>query len=106
MAHSPTQDTDQHDADPRLLDAYWRRNKQVMLVLLVAWAAVSLVAGVLLADTLNQWNLPGTGYPLGFWFAQQGSVVCFVFIILVYAIVMNRIDAAYIRKIRQAGEGK
>ncbi len=77
-----------------------------MLVLLVAWAAVSLVAGVLLADTLNQWNLPGTGYPLGFWFAQQGSVVCFVFIILVYAIVMNRIDAAYIRKIRQAGEGK
>lgn len=98
--------TDPLDADPRLLDAYWRRNKQVMLVLLLAWAAVSLFAGVLFADTLNQWNLPGTGYPLGFWFAQQGSVVCFVGIILIYAVVMDRIDAAYIKKIRKAGKGQ
>jgi putative solute:sodium symporter small subunit len=93
----------------RLLDAYWRRNKWIMLVLLALWAAVSLGCGVLWADTLNQWRLPGTAYPLGFWFAQQGSIVGFVCIIFVYAVLMNRLDRAYHAKIeaqmrREAGK--
>lgn len=29
---------------------------------------------------MNQFNLPGTGYSLGFWFAQEGSIIGFVFI--------------------------
>ncbi|MEM1213472.1 MAG: DUF4212 domain-containing protein [Planctomycetota bacterium] len=69
---------------------YWRANVQTMVLLLGLWAFVGLGCGILWADWLNQWQLGGI--PLGFWFAQQGSILVFVGIILVYAIVMNRLD--------------
>ena len=71
---------------------YWNLNLTLTAFLLVLWAFVSLGCGVLLAPWLNQWTLPGTGYPLGFWFAQQGSIVTFVVLILTYALIMNRLD--------------
>jgi putative solute:sodium symporter small subunit len=74
------------------LELYWRQNLRIMAVLLVLWAAVSFGCGILLADWLNQYRLPWTGFPLGFWFAQQGSVVVFVLCILLYCIAMNRLD--------------
>jgi len=87
MAHAP-------DArDPRVADAvnrYWRRNVTIMSVLLIVWAVAGLGAGVLFADTLNAWSLGGI--PLGFWFAQQGSIIVFVVLILVYAVMLNRLD--------------
>ncbi|MEM6553778.1 MAG: DUF4212 domain-containing protein [Planctomycetota bacterium] len=70
--------------------SYWRANVQTMALLLGLWAFVGLGCGILWADWLNQWQL--AGIPLGFWFAQQGSILVFVGIILVYAIVMNRLD--------------
>ena len=72
---------------------YWRANLKVMAVLLALWAAVGLGCGVLLADTLNAFRLGG--FPLGFWFAQQGSIVVFVLLILVYALALNRLDARH-----------
>ncbi|NDV62808.1 DUF4212 domain-containing protein [Puniceicoccales bacterium CK1056] len=75
-----------------ILRSYWRSNLRLMSVLLAIWAFVGLGCGVLFADVLNQYTLPGTGYPLGFWFAQQGSIVTFVVLILVYALAMNRLD--------------
>lgn len=63
-----------------------------MLLLLLIWAAVSLGCGVAWANYLNRWKLPGTGFPLGFWFAQQGSIVMFVLLIWVYAAAMNVLD--------------
>ncbi len=81
--------------DPRVhaaLDRYWRSNLGIMATLLVIWAAVSLGCGVLIADWLNQFRLPFTGFPLGFWFAQQGAIVVFVICILVYCLAMNRLD--------------
>lgn len=81
------------------LKAYWRRNLLVMGVLLVAWAFVGLGCGILFADSLNAFHLPGTGYPLGFWFAHQGSIIGFVLIILLYCIIMNRVDAAHHREL-------
>jgi len=74
------------------LERYWRANVRIMCVLLLVWAAVSFGCGILLADWLNQYRLPFTGFPLGFWFAQQGSIVVFVLCILVYCISMNRLD--------------
>jgi putative solute:sodium symporter small subunit len=79
--------------DPRVaacIDRYWRTNVRLMAVLLTGWAAAGLGCGVLLADWLNQFSLGG--FPLGFWFAQQGSIVVFVGLILVYAAVMTRLD--------------
>jgi len=75
------------------IQRYWRTNILVMAVLLSVWALVGLGCGVLFAGYLNQFA--PFGVPLGFWFAQQGSIFTFVVIILVYALVMNRLDANF-----------
>jgi putative solute:sodium symporter small subunit len=74
------------------LDRYWRANLRVMSALLLLWAGASFGCGILIADWLNQFRLPLTGFPLGFWFAQQGSIAVFVVCILLYCIAMNRLD--------------
>jgi len=45
---------------------YWRRNIRYVGALLVVWFAVSFGLGILLAEPLNAFTLPGTHYPLGF----------------------------------------
>ena len=62
------------------------------------WAAAGLGCGILFADKLNEYTLPGTGYPLGFWFAQQGSIIVFVILVLVYALAMNRLDRLHMKQ--------
>lgn len=71
---------------------YWGRNVRLVLSLLAVWFAVSFGAGILLVDQLNRIRIPGTGFPLGFWFAQQGSIYVFVLLIFVYVRRMNRLD--------------
>ena len=86
--------------DPRIraaIDSYWRENLRIMGVLLAIWAAVGLGCGVLLADVLNHYRLGG--FPLGFWFAQQGSIIVFVVLILVYSLLLNRLDDRHHREI-------
>ena len=78
------------------MQGYWRKNVTIMIVLLAIWAFVGLGCGVLFADWLNQFKLGG--FPLGFWFAQQGSILVFIVLILVYCLRMDRIDAAYTDK--------
>ena len=77
------------------LDRYWMSNLRIMAALLVLWAVPSFGCGILLADWLNRFRLPFTGFPLGFWFAQQGSIVIFVLCILIYCLAMNRLDAKH-----------
>jgi putative solute:sodium symporter small subunit len=77
------------------LDRYWRSNLQWMLALLLVWALVGPGLSILFVETLNQFRLGG--FPLGFWFAQQGSILVFVLLIGVYAVVMNRLDERHRR---------
>lgn len=91
-------------AERALLERYWISNIRLVAILIPIWAAVSLGCGVLFADKLNAYRFPGTGYPLGFWFAHQGSIIAFVLIILVYCIGMNRLDARHHRE-REALRG-
>ena len=86
------------------LDRYWRANLRTMFLLLLIWAAVSFGCGILLADWLNQFRLPLTGFPLGFWFAQQGSIVVFVFCILAYCLAMNRLDRRHHEELERLGQ--
>ncbi|MFK5582704.1 MULTISPECIES: DUF4212 domain-containing protein [unclassified Serinicoccus] len=79
------------DADQRR--EYWRRNVRLMSVLLVIWALVSFGAGIIFVDPLN--NLSIFGIPLGFWFAQQGSIVVFVLLIAFYVWRMDKLDAEF-----------
>ena len=76
----------------RLLARYWKLNLTVMTGLLIGWAVIGLGAGILIADWLNRLEIPGTGFSAGFWFAHHGSIVGFVVLILLYCLVMNRLD--------------
>ena len=74
---------------------YWSFNVKFVSVLLSIWAFVSFGWGMVFAPWLDQFKLIGTEYPLGFWFAQQGSIYVFVMLIITYVIVMNKIDQKY-----------
>ena len=77
---------------------YWRANLRIMAVLMSVWLLVSYGASILFVEQLNTFRLPGTSFPLGFWFAQQGSIYCFVVIIAVYVVMMNRLDRQFALK--------
>ena len=86
----------------RAADArYWRGVVALTLVLLALWAALGLGCGVWFAAELNQWQLGG--FPLGFWFAQQGAILGFVLLILVYAVVMGWFDRRHRRELQRLG---
>jgi len=72
--------------------AYWKANLRLLTVLLIIWFIVSYGCGILFVDALNQFNLPGTSFPLGFWFAQQGSIYAFLILIYVYIKKMQQLD--------------
>ncbi|MES2981916.1 MAG: DUF4212 domain-containing protein [Verrucomicrobiota bacterium] len=71
---------------------YWKANLRWLGTMLTIWALVSYGCGILFVDFLDQYKLPGTNLKLGFWFAQQGSIYCFILIIIAYAGIMNRLD--------------
>ena len=72
---------------------YWAATLGLLTKILVVWFLVSYVAGILLAPALNSIHLGG--YPLGFWFAQQGSIYVFVFLIFYYTKKMGEIDRRF-----------
>ena len=72
---------------------YWRRNLRLMAVLLTIWALVSFGAGILFVEQLNKVDF--IGYPLGFWFAQQGSIITFVILIAIYVTRMDKLDEEF-----------
>jgi putative solute:sodium symporter small subunit len=72
---------------------YWRTNLRLMTALLTVWFIVSFGFGILLVEPLN--NIVILGFPLGFWFAQQGSLMTFVVLIGIYVWRMDRLDAEY-----------
>lgn len=64
-----------------------------MISLMAIWFVVSFGCGILFVDALNQFQLGG--YKLGFWFAQQGSIYCFLAIIFYYAWKMRQLDREF-----------
>ncbi|ROO24803.1 membrane protein [Salinisphaera orenii MK-B5] len=72
---------------------YWRANVRLLLKLLVVWFVVSYLCGILLVDVLNAFSIGG--YPLGYFFAQQGSIYVFLFLIFFYAWRMNKLDREF-----------
>ena len=80
---------------PERRSDYWNRNLTYLAGLLAVWAGVSYGCGIVFADALNAYRIPGTGFKLGFWFAQQGSIYVFVILIFVYEWLMNELDAEF-----------
>ncbi len=80
--------------DPnKSMKAYWKKNLGYMIVLLAVWAVVSYGCGILFVQQLNAIHLGG--FPLGFWFAQQGSIYTFVVLIFAYYLLMQRLDRSF-----------
>ncbi len=75
------------------LEEYWRKNISVVFALLCIWAVVSYFCGIFFVKPLN--NIHLGGFPLGFWFAQQGSILVFVVLIFAYYKIMNKLDHDY-----------
>jgi len=64
-------------------EAYWKATLGLLTKILAIW----------FADLLN--NIHLGGYPLGFWFAHQGSMYIFVALIFIYAKKMGEIDRKF-----------
>jgi len=74
-------------------NAYWSANLRLIVWSLVIWALVSFGFGILLRPMLS--GIPVGGSDLGFWFAQQGSILVFLGLIFFYAWRMNKLDAEH-----------
>ncbi|MGJ8697257.1 MAG: DUF4212 domain-containing protein [Verrucomicrobiaceae bacterium] len=73
-------------------DHYWKSNLRWLIVLLGTWFFVSFGCGILFREWLDA-KFPTVGTaPFGFWMAQQGSIICFILILVAYAFIMNRLD--------------
>ncbi|WP_211343611.1 DUF4212 domain-containing protein [Neptunomonas concharum] len=73
--------------------AYWSENLRIIMTYLAIWFVASYGCGILFVDQLNAIQLGG--FPLGFWFGQQGSIFVFVLLIWAYVFSMNKLDEKY-----------
>ncbi|MBA4489759.1 DUF4212 domain-containing protein [Paracoccus sp. S1E-3] len=77
-------------SDRQSSNAYWRANIRIIWICLIIWALVSYGFGIILRPLIS--GIPVGGSDLGFWFAQQGSILIFIALIFWYAARMNRLD--------------
>ena len=71
----------------------WTLSKPKHSLTRAIWASVSYGAAILFADALDRFRV--FGFPLGFWFATQGSILTFVALVFVYVKLMNDLDRKY-----------
>jgi putative solute:sodium symporter small subunit len=75
--------------------AYWRANIRNLSLILVVWAVSSFGCGILFRDWMDA-NMPSVGHAsFGFWMSQQGSIIVFVLLLVLYRFLMNRLDVKY-----------
>lgn len=68
---------------------YWRRVQRITGALLALWLLVTLV-GPWFARDLDRVRC--FGFQLSFWMASQGALLVYLAIIVVYALLMDRIE--------------
>ena len=83
----------------RNIDQYWKKNIQIVSILLIFWFLASFGFGIIFADNLDEISF--FGFKLGFWFAQQGSILIFVAIIFIYIRSMKKLDQEFKEDIDQ-----
>ena len=93
MPAPPTPEPAPEPDAPTSPHPHWRANRRAMAVLLAVWFAVPCLLGIVFVEPLNAIRLGG--FPLGFWFAQQGAIYVFVVLVAIYAVWMDRIDRRY-----------
>lgn len=86
-------DSEKPSSIPGNAKNYWYANLKVVGVLLAIWFVAGYVLSIFLVDRLNEFHIGQLGF--GFWFAQQGSILVFVVLVLVYALLMDYLDRRY-----------
>ncbi len=72
---------------------YWRKNLVITGSLLFVWFLVTFVEAWF-ARELNS-SMTFLGFPLGFYMSAQGSLIIYVAIIGIYAMLMRKLDLEY-----------
>ncbi|ASK89576.1 DUF4212 domain-containing protein [Sphingorhabdus sp. SMR4y] len=93
MSDNDPEKPERDGATSEVEKAYWAQNIRLLWTLMTIWFVVSFGAGILFRDFLDQFALGG--YPLGFWFAQQGAIYFFILLIVFYSIRMKQIERQY-----------
>jgi putative solute:sodium symporter small subunit len=75
------------------VDRYWKKNIQIVSILLLVWFVASFGFGIIFVNDLDEISF--FGFKLGFWFAQQGSILIFVAIIFIYIRLMKNLDQEF-----------
>ena len=72
---------------------YWRKNLTITAILLLVWFVVTFVEAWFARD-LNS-SMTFLGFPLGFYMSAQGSLIVYVALIGIYALLMRKLDLEY-----------
>ena len=74
---------------------YWNNLRRITSILLIVWFiptfAISFFANELTFDFF--------GWPFSFWMASQGSLLIYLAIVWIYALVVNQLDKNYLSDI-------
>ena len=73
-------------------EEYWRRNLVITGILLSVWFIVTFVEAWF-ARELG--SITFLGFPLGFYMSAQGSLIVYVILIGIYALLMRKLDLEY-----------
>lgn len=74
-------------------NAYWEANIRLIRGCLAVWLLGSFGFGILFRPLLVRIEIGGAD--LGFWFAQQGSILVFLCLIFYYAWRVSRLDREF-----------
>jgi putative solute:sodium symporter small subunit len=81
-------------------DSISKQRRVWLIGLLIVWFVASFGCGILWRSWLDT-HAFSVGYaPFGFWMAQQGSIMIFVLLLILYAVINNRLD----RRLRSCNE--
>ena len=71
---------------------YWHKNLVITGILLSVWFVATFVEAWF-ARELN--TMTFLGFPLGFYMSAQGSLIIYVALIGIYAVLMRKLDLEY-----------
>ncbi len=72
---------------------YWHKNLVITAILFVVWFVFTFVE-IWFARELNA-NMTFLGFPFAFYMSAQGSLIVYVALIGIYALLMRKLDQEY-----------
>ena len=74
---------------------YWNKLRRITSILLVVW----FIPTFGISFFANELTFDFFGWPFSFWMASQGSLLIYLAIVWIYALVVNQLDKNYLSDI-------